>query len=80
MSRIIHKRPSNRCTVCKRKAQLAIAEQLQTNESCDTNDCEFSKQIQDAIEKKYRLNITPKEKVSLSIRKLPRHIIKIFKK
>jgi len=59
---INQKTERGRCTFCKRKKGVAIAEQVATGMPCPSNSCEFAAEIAEAIENMNRLRIVPKEK------------------
>lgn len=69
MTRIHRKTARGRCTVCKRRRGVAIAEQAAKGEPCPLNGCEFAAEIAAAIENRnrLRLSIVPKEKKKVHI-------------
>jgi hypothetical protein len=64
---IHQKRERGRCTLCKRKKGVAIAEQVAKGKPCPSNSCEFAAEIAEAIENRNRLKIVPKEKKLVQI-------------
>ena len=77
---ITQKKIKSRCTTCKRNRRAAITEQTAKNVQCDVVVCDFAGEIKEAIEAKYRLNITPKEKMNLNVTEKERTEIKIVRK
>jgi hypothetical protein len=61
LTRIHQKTATGRCTVCKRKKRVAIAEQAAKGEPCPTKTCEFAAEIAAEIENRNRLRLIPKE-------------------
>jgi hypothetical protein len=64
---IHQKTERGRCTLCKRRRGVAIAEQVAQGEPCPSNSCEFVGEIAEAIEKRNRLKIVAKEKKLVQI-------------
>ena len=67
MTGIHQKTERGRCTLCKRRKGVAIAEQAAKGEPCSSNSCEFAAEIAEAIEKRNRLRIVAKEKKMVQI-------------
>jgi len=67
LTRIHQKTATGRCTVCKRKKGVAIAEQAAKGEPCPTKTCEFAAEIAAGIENRNRLRIVPKEMKKIQI-------------
>lgn len=80
MSRITTKKAQTRCTTCKRNSQTAITEQAAKNVHCDVAACDFHIIIKEAIEAKYKLSITPKEKINLNVTEKDKPKIQIVRK
>jgi Na+-translocating ferredoxin:NAD+ oxidoreductase RNF subunit RnfB len=56
-----------RCTACKRRRGVAIAEQAAKGEPCPWGGCEFAAEIAAEIENRSRISIVPKEKKRIHI-------------
>ena len=67
MTGIHQKTERGRCTLCKRKKVVAIAEQVAKGKPCHSNRCEFAAEISEAIENRNRLRIVPKKKKLVQI-------------
>jgi hypothetical protein len=80
LSRITSKKAPTRCTTCKRSSRIAITEQSAKNVQCDVSACDFHSEIKEAIEAKYRLSITPKEKKNLNVIEKEKTKIQIVRK
>lgn len=80
MSRITPKRAKTRCTTCKRNSRTAISEQVSKSVHCDVGACDFTEEIKEAIETKYKLNITAKEKKPLIVIEKEKPKIQIVRK
>lgn len=80
MSKITSKKAQTRCTLCKRNSRTAIREQSAKNVQCDVVACDFVEDIKEALEAKYRLNITPKEKKNLIVMEKEKPKIQIVRK
>lgn len=77
---ITQKKNKSRCTICKRNSRTAISEQAATSVHCDVASCDFATEIKEAIEAKYKLSITPKEKTNLNVVVKDKPIIQIVRK
>lgn len=67
MTSIREKTPRGRCTACKRRRGVAIAEQVAKGEPCPLDGCEFAAVIAAEIENRNRIRIVPKEKKGVHI-------------
>jgi hypothetical protein len=67
LTRIHQKTARGRCTFCKRKRSVAIAEQAAKGEPCPPGGCEFAAEITTEIENRNRLRIIPKEMKRIQI-------------
>lgn len=67
MTRISEKTRRGRCTACKRRRGVAIAEQAAKGEPCPLGGCEFAAEIAAEIENRNRIRIVPKEKKRVHI-------------
>jgi hypothetical protein len=56
-----------RCTTCKRRRGVAIAEQVSKGEPCPPVGCEFAEEIASEIENRNRFAIIPKERKRIDI-------------
>ena len=80
MTRIHQKRASGRCTVCKRRRGVAIAEQAAKGEPCPLDGCEFAAEIAADIENRIRIRIVPQQKKRIHITEKQRPQIDIIKR
>jgi hypothetical protein len=67
LTRIHQKTARGRCTVCKRRRSVAIAEQAAKGEPCPPHECEFAAEIRAEIENRSRIRIIPKEMKRIQI-------------
>lgn len=67
MTRIHQKIARGRCTACKRRRGVAIAEQAVKGEPCPLSGCEFAAEIAAEIENRNQIRIVPKEKKRVHI-------------
>jgi Na+-translocating ferredoxin:NAD+ oxidoreductase RNF subunit RnfB len=67
LTRIHQRTERGRCTFCKRRRGVAIAEQAAKGEPCPPGECEFAAEIAELIENRNRLRIVPKEKKRVQI-------------
>lgn len=49
----------NICTVCKRKKDTAIREQVEQGSPCGHNQCSFDKEIKAALQARKKIKILP---------------------
>lgn len=80
MTRIHQKTARGRCTVCKRRRIVAIAEQAAKGEPCPLNACELAAEIAGEIENRNRLRIVPKEMKRIQITEKKRPKINFVKR
>ena len=80
MTGIHQKTERGRCTLCKRRRGVAIAEQAAKREPCAANSCEFAAEIAEAIEKRNRLKIVAKDKKLVQITEKQRRKIDLVKR
>lgn len=80
MTRIYKKTARGRCTVCKRRRGVAIAEQAANDEPCPPNGCEFAAEIAAEIENGSQIRIVPKEKKRIDITEKPSPEINVIKR
>ncbi len=69
-----------RCTACKRRRGVAIAEQAAKGEPCALNECGFAAEVAAEIENRSRLRIVPKEKKRIHITEKQRPQIDIIRR
>jgi hypothetical protein len=80
LTRIHEKTPRAKCTVCKRRRGVAIAEQAAKGEPCPLGGCEFAAEIAAEIENRNRIRIVPKEKKRVYITEKPSPKINVVKR
>ncbi len=80
MTRIHQKTAKGRCTVCKRRGSVAIAEQAGKGEPCPLGGCEFAAEIAAEIENRNRIRIVPREKKRVDIIEKPSPKINVKRK
>lgn len=59
------------CSVCKRKKEVAIREQIEKGAGCGHNKCTFEKEIKAALDGKKKIKILAPVKSTLKIKVLP---------
>jgi hypothetical protein len=67
LTRIHQKTGRGRCTVCKRRRGVAIAEQVAKGEPCPLDECEFAAEVAAETENRNRIRITQKEMKKIQI-------------
>src|SRR2546430_13841717 len=80
LTRIHQKTARGRCTVCKRRRGVAIAEQAAIGEPCPLDGCEFTAEITAEIENRNLLRIVQKKKKRIHITEKQRPQINIIKR
>jgi hypothetical protein len=80
LTRIQQKTARGRCTVCKRRRGVAVAEQAAKGEPCPLVGCEFAAEIAAEIENRSRISIVPKEKKRIDITEKPSPKIEVVKR
>lgn len=61
----------NICSVCKRKKDTAVREQVEFGAPCGHNQCSFDKEIKAALQAKKKIKILPPVKLVKKIKILP---------
>jgi hypothetical protein len=80
LTRIHQKTARGRCTACKRRRCVAIAEQAAKGEPCPLVGCEFAAEIAAEIENRNRIRLVQKEKKRVHITEKPSPKINVVKR